>query len=66
MPKEEKIEGKIKEEFYSRDELISFSKQLFGVNSEVVYGALAESPKKELGIEEAKSLIQQFLKRRVK
>lgn len=56
----------IKEETYSRNELISFAKEVFNVNPEVVAGALSGIPKKEFSISEVKKYINDFLKRRVK
>lgn len=66
VKKEDDVKIKTKEETYSRDELISFSKEIFGVNPEVVEGALSGVPKKDFTIQEVKNYINQFLKRRVR
>lgn len=63
---EDDMKIKEKEEVYSRDELISYSKEIFGVNPEIVEGALSGIPKREFTIKEVKNHINQFLRRRVK
>ena len=66
MSKDEIKKEEIKEETYSYNELISFAKEVFNVNPEVVVGALAGIPKREFTISEAKKYIADFLKRRVR
>lgn len=51
---------------YSVDELAHNVQALFGVKPEVFYGALHGIEQKELTVDEARRLIEQFLKRRVK
>lgn len=51
---------------YSVNELAQNAQALFGVKPEVLAGALHGVVQKELAVDEAKRLIEQFLKRRVK
>ena len=51
---------------YSREELLANAEALFSVKPEVLAGALHGNERKELTIEEAKQLVDQFLKRKVK
>jgi len=56
----------IKEEYYSKSELKSLSRELFGVNPEVLEGALSGLPQRDFTISETKDLIEKFLKRKVR
>ncbi|NPV90112.1 MAG: hypothetical protein HPY50_04960 [Firmicutes bacterium] len=50
---------------YPVEELKQHSKVLFGVNPEVMAGALHSSDKKEFAVEELRELIKTFLQRKV-
>lgn len=50
---------------YRREELLANAEALFGVKPEVVCGALYGNKKVEFTINEMKSLIDSFLKRRI-
>ncbi|RCX22605.1 hypothetical protein DFP94_101185 [Fontibacillus phaseoli] len=50
---------------YSLNELAENSQSLLGVKSEVLTGALHGAHQESFGVQEAKQLVQQFLKRKV-
>lgn len=50
---------------YNRDELIQNAQALFHVQPEIVAGAFAGANKDQLTVDEAKRLVEQFLKRKV-
>lgn len=55
----------ITEPAYEVDYLLANAKEIFGVNKEVVVGALAGQTKQEYTVSEVKALIEKFLNRRV-
>lgn len=66
MSKEAKEIEKKYEEEYDKEVLIENSKKIFGVNSEVLAGALANIGKSRLTLSETKALLEKFLKREVR
>ncbi|MEQ4486405.1 hypothetical protein [Cohnella silvisoli] len=48
-----------------RDELMAHAQVLFGIQPEVVAGALHESDQGEWTVDQARSLVDKFLKRKV-
>jgi hypothetical protein len=63
MSKDNKeIERKIEEE-YDKEVLIDNAKKIFGVNSEILAGALSGVSKGRLTLNEAKSYLEKFLKK---
>ncbi|MFX4261036.1 hypothetical protein ACOBQJ_02420 [Pelotomaculum propionicicum] len=50
---------------YPREELLAKSEALFGVKPEVLHGALHGDVRAEFPLEEVKSMIKSFLKRRI-
>ncbi|WP_239616152.1 hypothetical protein [Cohnella mopanensis] len=50
---------------YNRDEFIQNAQALFQVKPEIVAGAIHQVEKDQLTIDEAKRLVDQFLKRKV-
>lgn len=51
---------------YHRDELVAHSVSLFGVQPEVIAGALHDSDQTDFTIDEMRDMIDQFLMRKVK
>ncbi|WP_410767814.1 hypothetical protein [Fontibacillus sp. BL9] len=51
--------------FYSLNELAENSQSILGVKPEVLTGALHGVHQESFGVQEAKQLVQQFLKRKV-
>jgi len=66
MSKEAKEIEKKYEEEYDKEVLIGNSKKIFGVNSEVLAGALSLAEKNKLTLSETKALLEKFLKREVR
>mgnify|MGYP000930225854 CR=1 FL=1 len=66
MSKEAKEIEKKYEEEYDKSILIKNAKKIFGVNSEVLAGALANIDKSRLTLSETKSLLEKFLKKEVR
>ena len=66
MSKNEKEIEKKYEEEYDKEVLIDNAKKIFGVNSEVLAGALASSDKSKITLSEAKTLLEKFLKKEVR
>jgi len=66
MSKEAKEIEKKYEEEYDKEVLIETSKKIFGVNSEVLAGALSLAEKNKLTLSETKALLEKFLKREVR
>lgn len=64
--KNEVVEPVAMEQVYTLDELKQNAPVLFGVQSEVLAGALHGNTKSEFTINEMKGLVDKFLKRKVK
>lgn len=54
------------EQAYSLAELMENATTVFGVQPEVISGALYGNPKQEFTVAELKKIIEQFLKKKVK
>lgn len=56
----------LQESFYSVNELAANAKKIFGTRQECVIAALKASGKSECTVNEAKAIVEKFLKREVK